>query len=138
DILNLILFRFQYILYEIPCEWNIQLSAGSDEQRCPVSWLTYAELKKRNYTTIVKQPKLIHINHLTKPDDIIANYTPTEYIDQSDVILKRTWNVRTMWGTGRALQIAAETRSYNLEVLGINETHWTHVGQRRLTSGELL
>ncbi|CAH8602900.1 unnamed protein product [Schistosoma margrebowiei] len=89
DILNLKLFDFKCFLYEIPCEWNIQLSEGSDVQRCPVSWLTYAELKKRNYTTIVKQPKLIHSNHLTKPDDIIANYTPTEYIDQSDVILKR-------------------------------------------------
>ncbi|CAH8605600.1 unnamed protein product [Schistosoma bovis] len=89
DILNLILFEFKYILYEIPCEWNIQLSAGSDEQRCPVSWLTYTELKKRNYTTIVKQPKLIHINHHIKPDDINVNYTPTEYIDQSDIILKQ-------------------------------------------------
>ncbi|CAH8602949.1 unnamed protein product [Schistosoma margrebowiei] len=89
DIINLILFEFNYFLYEIPCEWNIQLSDGSDEQRCPVSWLTYAELKKRNYTTIVKQPKLIHINHHKKPDDVKAKYIRTEYIDQSDVILKR-------------------------------------------------
>ncbi|VDP25952.1 unnamed protein product [Schistosoma margrebowiei] len=43
-----------------------------------------------------------------------------------------------MWDTGRALQIAAEMRRYNLEVLGINETHWTQVGQQRLASGELL
>ncbi|VDP52023.1 unnamed protein product [Schistosoma margrebowiei] len=49
-----------------------------------------------------------------------------------------TWNVRTMWDTGRAFQIAAEMRRYNLEVLGISETHWTQVGQQRLTSGELL
>ncbi|VDP72204.1 unnamed protein product [Schistosoma mattheei] len=43
-----------------------------------------------------------------------------------------------MWDTGRAFQIAAEMRRYNLEVLGISETHWTQVGQKRLTSGELL
>ncbi|VDP53633.1 unnamed protein product [Schistosoma margrebowiei] len=49
-----------------------------------------------------------------------------------------TWNVRTMWDTGRAFQIAAEMRRYNLEVLGISETHWTQVRQQRLTSGELL
>ncbi|RTG90801.1 glycosyltransferase-like protein LARGE, partial [Schistosoma bovis] len=84
DILNLMLFQFKYILYEIPCEWNIQLSSGSDEQRCPVSWLTYKELKKRNYTTIVKQPKLIHINHHTKPNDIKLNEIPAEYIDYLD------------------------------------------------------
>ncbi|VDO68166.1 unnamed protein product [Schistosoma margrebowiei] len=49
-----------------------------------------------------------------------------------------TWNVRTMWDTVRAFQIAAEMRRYNLEVLGISETYWTQVGQQRLTSGELL
>ncbi|VDO70987.1 unnamed protein product [Schistosoma margrebowiei] len=41
-------------------------------------------------------------------------------------------------GHRRALQIAAEMRRYKLEVLGISETHWTQVGQQRLTSGELL
>ncbi|VDP26374.1 unnamed protein product [Schistosoma margrebowiei] len=49
-----------------------------------------------------------------------------------------TWNVRTMWDTGRAFQIAAEMRRYNLDVLGISETYWTQVGQQRLASGELL
>ncbi|VDP39341.1 unnamed protein product [Schistosoma margrebowiei] len=49
-----------------------------------------------------------------------------------------TWNVRTMWDTGRAFQIVAEMRRYNIEVLGISETNWTQVGQQRLTSGELL
>ncbi|VDP43876.1 unnamed protein product [Schistosoma margrebowiei] len=43
-----------------------------------------------------------------------------------------------MWDTGRAFQIAAEMRRYNLEVLRISETHWTQVGQQRLTTGELL
>ncbi|CAH8600548.1 unnamed protein product [Schistosoma bovis] len=89
DILNLILFEFKYILYEIPCEWNIQLSEGSDQKRCPVSWLSYTELKKRNYSTIFKQPKLIHINHLTKPNDILLNEIPAEYIDYLDSILKQ-------------------------------------------------
>ncbi|VDO60329.1 unnamed protein product [Schistosoma margrebowiei] len=49
-----------------------------------------------------------------------------------------TWNVRTMWETGRVFQIASEMRRYNLEVLVISETHWTQVGQQRLASGELL
>ncbi|CAI2731848.1 unnamed protein product [Schistosoma spindalis] len=89
DTINLVLFEFNYILHEIPCEWNIQLSGGSAEQRCLVSWLTYNELKKRNYTTNFKQPKLIHINHHIKPDDVKVNDTPTEYIDQSDIILKQ-------------------------------------------------
>ncbi|VDP55941.1 unnamed protein product [Schistosoma mattheei] len=43
-----------------------------------------------------------------------------------------------MLDTGRAFQIVAEMRRYNLEVLGTSETHWTQVGQQRLTSGRLL
>ncbi|VDP46770.1 unnamed protein product [Schistosoma margrebowiei] len=49
-----------------------------------------------------------------------------------------TWNARTMWGTGRVFQIAAEMKRYNLRMLGISETYWTKVGQQRLASGELL
>ncbi|VDP32583.1 unnamed protein product [Schistosoma curassoni] len=49
-----------------------------------------------------------------------------------------TWNVRTMWETGRVFRIAAEMRRYNLEVLVISKTHWTQVGQQRLASGEML
>ncbi|VDP35474.1 unnamed protein product [Schistosoma margrebowiei] len=65
----------------------------------------------------------------------LCNRYMTDYF-KSDLV--STWNVRTMWDTGRAFQIAAEMRRYNLEVLGISETHWTQVGQQRLTSGELL
>ncbi|VDO57382.1 unnamed protein product [Schistosoma margrebowiei] len=43
-----------------------------------------------------------------------------------------------MWETEGVFQIAAEMRRYNLEVLEINETCWTQVGQRRPASGELL
>ncbi|VDP65049.1 unnamed protein product [Schistosoma curassoni] len=50
---------------------------------------------------------------------------------------KRT-DARTIWETGRVFPIAEEMRRYNLEVLGISETHWTKVGQQRLASKELL
>ncbi|VDO63327.1 unnamed protein product [Schistosoma margrebowiei] len=43
-----------------------------------------------------------------------------------------------MWDTGRVFQIAAEMRRCNLEVFRTSETHWTQVGQQRLTSGEFL
>ncbi|PXX94314.1 hypothetical protein DF185_23040, partial [Marinifilum breve] len=49
-----------------------------------------------------------------------------------------TWNVRTMWETGKTSQIATEMRRYNLAVLGISETHWTQAGQKRLATGEML
>ena len=49
-----------------------------------------------------------------------------------------TWNVRTMWETGKISQIAAEMKRYNLTVLGISETHWTQTGQKTLATGEVL
>uniref|UniRef100_A0A3Q0KQS8 Glycosyltransferase-related n=1 Tax=Schistosoma mansoni TaxID=6183 RepID=A0A3Q0KQS8_SCHMA len=61
DILNLVLFEFKHLLYEIPCEWNIQLSEGSDPHRCPVSWLTYMELRKQNQTCQIQFEKLDEI-----------------------------------------------------------------------------
>ncbi|VDO89092.1 unnamed protein product [Schistosoma margrebowiei] len=49
-----------------------------------------------------------------------------------------TWGARTVGETARVFQIAAEMRGYNLEVLGISETHWTQVVQQRPASVELL
>ncbi|VDP70356.1 unnamed protein product [Schistosoma curassoni] len=43
-----------------------------------------------------------------------------------------------MWETESVIQVAAELKKYDLEVLGISETHWTQIGQQRLASGELL
>ena len=49
-----------------------------------------------------------------------------------------TWNVRTMFETGKTCQVAAEMRSYGLDLLGISETRWTQSGQMRLNTGEML
>ena len=49
-----------------------------------------------------------------------------------------TWNVRTMFETGKTAQVAAEMKNYNLTLLGISETRWIQSGQKRLLSGEML
>ena len=49
-----------------------------------------------------------------------------------------TWNVRTMYETGKAAQISAEMRNYKLSVLGLAETRWTKSGQQKLATGELI
>ena len=48
-----------------------------------------------------------------------------------------TWNVRTMFETGKTAQVAAEMKNYNLKLLGFNETSWIQSVQRRLLSGEM-
>ncbi|VDP50794.1 unnamed protein product [Schistosoma margrebowiei] len=82
-----------------------------------------------------------HIDHHQYHNNNSDNNKCNKYTEKTRLDIyktKGTWNVRTMWDTGRAFQIAAEMRRYNLEVLGISETHWTQVGQQRQTSGELL
>lgn len=49
-----------------------------------------------------------------------------------------TWNIRTMYETGKTKQVAAEMKNNNLILLGISETRWTQAGQRRLMTGEPL
>ena len=49
-----------------------------------------------------------------------------------------TWNVRTMYETGKAAQIAAEMCNYKLSVLGLAETRWTKSGQQKLATGKLI
>ena len=62
---------------------------------------------------------------------------PTTFLLTRNTIIG-TWNVRTMYETGRALQVAAEMKRNKIEILGISETRWTQAGQTRLSTGELL
>ncbi|VDQ03207.1 unnamed protein product [Trichobilharzia regenti] len=88
DVMNMVVFKYADLLYEIPCQWNVQLSAGADITRCPISWLSPVELRKSNYSTIHKQPKLIHFNHHSKPENKKnKNLASTRKIGQSDVLL---------------------------------------------------
>lgn len=47
-----------------------------------------------------------------------------------------TWNVRTMYETGKAAQIAREMERYNIQILGICESRWNGSGLKTLASGE--
>ena len=49
-----------------------------------------------------------------------------------------TWNIRTMYETGKTIQVAREMKNYKMGVLGLSETRWLPSGQLRLSSGEQL
>ena len=49
-----------------------------------------------------------------------------------------TWNVRTMYESGKAQTIAREMKRYNITLLGIAETQWIQSGKTKLTTGELI
>ena len=63
---------------------------------------------------------------------------PTTLLSTRKTINIGTWNVQTMYQTGKAAQIAKEMNNYKLSILGISETRWTKSGQKRLASGELI
>ena len=47
-----------------------------------------------------------------------------------------TWNVKSMYQTGKASSIAEEMRNYSLEILGLSEVRWIQSGKCKLSSGE--
>lgn len=47
-----------------------------------------------------------------------------------------TWNVRTLYQTGKLTQLAAETNRLNITILGLSETRWTDFGEERLPFGQ--
>ena len=47
-----------------------------------------------------------------------------------------TWNVRSMYQTGKTSSIAEELRNYNLEILGLSEVRWIQSGKCKLSTGE--
>ena len=64
---------------------------------------------------------------------------PTSSLSTPKTTLKvGCWNVRTMYQTGRAAQVANEMKRYNIDILGVSECRWTDAGKTRLTSGETI
>ena len=49
-----------------------------------------------------------------------------------------TWNIRTMYDTGKTIQVAREMKNYKIGVLRLSETRWLQSGQLRLSPGEQL
>ena len=46
-----------------------------------------------------------------------------------------TWNVRTMYETGKTAQVVREMERYNLDILGLSEVRWVTSGRQKLANG---
>ena len=40
-----------------------------------------------------------------------------------------TWNVRTLYQTGKVVQVIKESENYNLAILGVTKMRWTGSGK---------
>jgi len=47
-----------------------------------------------------------------------------------------SWNVRTMYESGKCHQVLEEMKRYRLDILGISESHWIRFGRKPLGTGE--
>jgi len=63
---------------------------------------------------------------------------PTPFLSSRTQTKIGTWNVRTLYESGKAAQVANEMKRYGITVLGLSETHWIQSGQIRLHSGETI
>ena len=63
---------------------------------------------------------------------------PTKLLSSRTVSRIATWNVRTMYETGRTAQVAREFQRYRLDILGLTEVRWTNSGRVTLATGETL
>ena len=63
---------------------------------------------------------------------------PTTLLSTRKPMKIGNWNVRTLYETGKAAQVAIEMNKYKLAILGMCETRWTKSGRRRLTTGEVI
>ena len=61
---------------------------------------------------------------------------PTNLLTMKAIAKVATWNVRTMYETGKSAQIAKEMRRYNIQLLGICESRWNGSGEPTLSTGE--
>ena len=49
-----------------------------------------------------------------------------------------SWNVRTMYRTGKTAEVTREMERYNIDVLGISECRWIGHGRLKTTTGETI
>ena len=49
-----------------------------------------------------------------------------------------TWNVRTLYQTGKLVNVIQEMNRCGISALGISETHWTDKGHCTTATGELV
>jgi hypothetical protein len=64
--------------------------------------------------------------------------TPTNLLFPKTVSRIGTWNVRTLYESGKAAQVTREMDKYRLDVLGLSEVRWTTSGRVTLASGHTL
>ena len=68
----------------------------------------------------------------------IITATPNQRKKKKLKVRIGTWNVRTMYATGKLAEISREMDKMKVEILGLSETRWNQSGEHQTSDGKLL
>ena len=71
-------------------------------------------------------------------ESLMEASAPTTLLTTKSTTRIGTWNIRTLYETGKSAQVCKEMHRYNLKILGLCETRWTGTGRTRLMSGDTI
>jgi len=61
-----------------------------------------------------------------------------DFLKPKQKIRVGSWNVRTMYQTGKLAQVVKEMDNYNLDILAVSESRWTGQGKKTLNTGHTI
>ncbi|CAH8837704.1 unnamed protein product [Trichobilharzia szidati] len=73
DIINTALVKYPSSIYELPCEWNVQLTSNMNTKLCQIIWFDESFSNPREGVALYgfnRQLKIAHFNHPIKADMI--------------------------------------------------------------------
>ena len=57
------------------------------------------------------------------------------FLGPKTMVRLATWNVRTMFETGKTAQVTKEMERCDLDILGVSECRWTGAGRKKTSDG---
>ena len=72
---------------------------------------------------------------LSENPSLEAMSSNKSFLGPKSMVRIATWNVRTMFETGKAAQVTKEMQRYNLDILGVSECRWTGAGRKTIRDG---
>ncbi|CAG2197111.1 unnamed protein product [Mytilus edulis] len=85
---------------------------------------------------LTRQRLEIEVNTKSKPRGQHMTRRPMKLFSPKYPTKIGTWNVRTLYQSGKSLQTAKEMDRYSIEILGLSEVRWNTSGMTTLNTGQ--
>ncbi|CAF1270699.1 unnamed protein product [Adineta ricciae] len=102
----------------------------------PLSWNQDRVEKLATGTTTTTYTKTTTTTPQTSTQATASKYDSDKLKLMKDTFTVGTWNVRTLWATGKLELLRNEMKRYSYDVIGISEVRWT--GKGETTNGDFI